>query len=92
MATVDYEFGPVASLVFGAAGIADEAGGLRPPSASAAPMPRRKLSPGTGSRLWAPDVISASSNMVFSPYVSLPLSLSLFDKHFSFFLLYCPQQ
>jgi len=34
---VDYGFGPVASLVFGAGGLGHEAGGLRPPLASPAP-------------------------------------------------------
>jgi hypothetical protein len=49
----------VASLVFGAGGLGHEAGGLRPPLASPAPMARRRarhwysaLGSGFGSRHW----------------------------------------
>ena len=63
--SVDWGFGPVASLVFGAGGLGHEAGGLRPPLASPAPTSlacphRPRLPPwrggglGTGTRHWAP--------------------------------------
>jgi len=63
--SVDYGFGPVASLVFGAGGLGHVAGGLRPPLASAAPTsvacphwprlpPWRGGGLGTGTRHWAP--------------------------------------
>jgi len=79
----------VASLVFGAGGLGDKDGPHQPrqlPSASPAPMPRRRPSPGTGSRLWAPDVILGFAEYGLSPYISLPLSLSLFDRQLSFVL------
>lgn len=64
------------SLVFGAGGLGDEAGGLQPPSASPARMPRRRPSPGTGSRLWAPDVILGfAAYGLFSVYKSAIFSL-----------------
>jgi len=69
----------VVSIVFGAGGPGDEAGGLRPPLASPAPMPRRRPSPGTGTRLrqvWS-----------FSVYKACH-SLSLWiDRQLSFFVL-----
>jgi len=52
---VDYGFGPVASIVFSAGRLRHEAGGLRPPLVSPAPMARRRawhwylaLGPGFG--------------------------------------------
>lgn len=36
---VDSEFGLVASVSFGASGLADKAGGVKPPPASPAPIP-----------------------------------------------------
>ena len=63
-------------LVFGAGGLGDEAGGLRCQSASPAPTPRRRPSPGTGSRLWALDVILGEAEYgFFSVYKSTILSL-----------------
>jgi hypothetical protein len=41
--TVDQGFGPVASQVFRAGGLGHEAGGLRPPLASPAPMVLRSI-------------------------------------------------
>jgi hypothetical protein len=61
----------VASLVFGAGGLGHEAGGLRPPLASPAPMLRRRPSSGTGTRLRAPGVILGFAEYgLFSVYKS----------------------
>jgi hypothetical protein len=66
----------VASLVFGAGGPADEAGGLRPLSTSPAPMPRRRPCSGTSSQLWAPGVILGFTEYgLFSVYKSAAFSL-----------------
>jgi hypothetical protein len=71
----------VASIVFGAGGPGDEAGGLRPPSTSPAPIPRRRPSPGTSSQLWAPGVILGFTEYgLFSVYVCRFLSLCSIDN------------
>jgi len=84
----------VASLVFDAGGLGDEASGLRPPLASPAPMPRRRPSPGISTRLRALDVILGFAEYgLFSVYKLAILSLSgSISNSASFFFLYCSQQ
>jgi hypothetical protein len=62
---VDYGFGQVASLVFGAGGLGHEASGLRPPLAS--PAPWRGVGLGTGTRLRAP-ALAVRIEFSFSPF------------------------
>jgi len=75
----------VASLVFGAGGLGHKAGGLRPHGprlpapVSPTPMPSRRSSLGTSTRLRAPTVILGFAE--FGPFsLFSPTALSLFVR------------
>jgi hypothetical protein len=77
-------FGPVAFVAVGLK-LGHEAGGLRPPLASPAPMLRSRASPGSNARHWSPDVILGFTEYAHSfPNIFTCLSLSLcsLDNHF----------
>jgi len=74
LANVGTGFGPVA---FGLR-LGHEAGGLRPPLASPAPMLRSRASPGSGARHWSPDVILGFAEYALSFPIYIRLSFSLF--------------
>ena len=55
-----------------------EAGGLRPPLASPAPMLRSRASPGSDARHWSLDVILGFAEYALSFPIYIRLSFSLF--------------
>jgi len=67
----------VAALVLDAGGLGHEAGGLRPPQASPAPIPRRRLSLGTDARHRVPvDILGFAEYghfFVYKPAILLTL-------------------
>jgi hypothetical protein len=69
-------FGLVAVVAFGLR-LGHEAGGLRPPLASPAPMLRSRASPGSDARHWSPDVILGFAEYALSFPIYICLSFSL---------------
>jgi len=67
----------VAFVAFGLR-LGHEAGGLRPPLASPAPMLKSRASPGSDARHWSPDVILGFAEYALSFPIYIRLSFSLF--------------